>query len=228
MNTILTLVGKDLLRDARHPWGILVFMVIPVLTAVLVAMVFSPQADAQRNVTIDLAVLDHDDDFLSRVLRSISRQGEAGEHLRLHFVDSEQEGLRLLERRKASAFVVLPEDLSVDLLDGETTRLTLYKNPAQAILPRVVEEGLLLVSTGVSQALRLVQPELRAIRDMIEREEMPLALDVARVSSNSVERLRGVDTYLFPPLVRFETIDAADYRLRADSSPAVDPEATDP
>jgi hypothetical protein len=201
-------------------------MAIPVLTAAIVSLVFSPRADIQKNVTIDLAVLDRDDDFLSSVLRSISGQGEAAENLRLHFVETEDEGIGMLERRTASAFVVLPENLTVDLLEGRTTSLTLYKNPAQAILPRIVEEGLLVLCIGVSQALNLVAPELKAIRDMIERDEMPSSLEVAQVGSSSIERLETVEPYLFPPLIQFNTIEAADYTSSTDPNATVSEDQT--
>jgi hypothetical protein len=211
LKTIWTLVKKDLVRDARHPWGLIVFMIIPVVTALLMSLVFSPQSDITKNVTIHLAVLDRDDDFLSGVLRSISGQGQVAENLQLRFVETEDEGIRLVEKRKVSAFVVLPEDMTADLLDGTATTLTLYKNPAEAVLPRIVEEGLLVVCIGVSQALNLLQPELKAIRDMIERDRMPEALEVAQVGSSSVQRLRTIEPYLFPPLVQFKTIDASQY-----------------
>jgi hypothetical protein len=211
LKTIWTLVKKDLLRDARHPWGLIVFMMIPVLTAVVMSLVFSPRSDLQKNIQIDLAVLDRDDDFLSRVLRSVAGQGQAAENLRLHLVKTEAEGIRLVEKRKVSAFVVLPENLTVDLLDGAPTKLTLYKNPAQAILPRVVEEGLLIVCIGVSEALDLLQPQIKGIRDMIERDEMPRSLEVAQIGSSSIERMRTVEPYLFPPLVQFKTVNASDY-----------------
>lgn len=220
MRTIWTLLKKDLLRDARHPWGIIVYMIIPVLTAVIVSQVFSPQGDIEENITIRVAVLDRDDDFLSGVLRSIPGQGDAAENLQLHYVDSEEEGIELVERRKVSAFVVLPENLTVDLLEGTPTALTLYKNPAESILPRIVEEGLLVVCIGVSEGLGLLQPELKVIREMIERDEMPDALEVATVASDSVDRLRTVEPYLFPPLVQFQTIDASEY------VPAGDPNET--
>lgn len=211
MKTIWTLVKKDLLRDARHPWGLIVFMIIPVLTAVIVSLVFSPRGDIQKNVRIDLAVLDRDDDFLSRLLRSLSGQGQAAQNLRLHFVETEEEGIELVERRAVSALVVLPENLTADLLDSKSTCLTLYKNPAQAILPRIVEEGLLVVCIGVSQGLNLLQPQVKAIRDMIDRDEMPGTLEVAAIASASVERLRIVEPYLFPPLIQFKTVDASEY-----------------
>lgn len=211
MRNIWPLVRKDLLRDARHPWGLVIFMIIPVLTALIISLVFSPQGDIQENVVIRIAILDRDDDFLSLVLRSISNQGQAAENLQLNLVDTEEEGIDLLERRKASAFVVLPENLTLDLLESRTTAITLYKNPAEAILPRIVEEGLNIVCIAVSQALNLLQPEMTAIREMADRNEMPQAAEVAIVAANSVERLRTIEPYLFPPLIQFDTLNASDY-----------------
>jgi len=211
LKTIWTLIKKDLLRDARHPWGLVVFMIIPVLTAVIVSLVFSPRADFQKNVRIDLAVLDRDDDFLSGVLRSVAGQGQAAENLRLHMVKTEAEGLRMVEKRKVSAFVVLPQNLTTDLLDGKPAAMTLYKNPAEAILPRIVEEGLLVVCSGASEALKLLQPQIKGIRDMMGRDKMPGSLEVAQIGASSIDRLRTVEPYLFPPLVQFKTVDAADY-----------------
>jgi len=211
LRTIWTLVRKDLLRDARHPWGLIVFMIIPVLTAVIVSLVFSPRADIRKNVTVRVAVLDRDDDFLSRVLRSVVGQGQAAENLQLRFVETEEEGIGLVEKRKVSAFVVLPENLTADLLDGAATHLTLYKNPAEAILPRIVEEGLLVVCLGASEGLNLLGPQIKMIRDMMDRDEMPSSLEIAAVASSSAERLRTVEPYLFPPLVQFKTIAASEY-----------------
>ena len=220
MKNIWRLVKKDLLRDAKHPWGLVVFMIIPVMTAVIMSLVFSPQGDIQRNVTIDIAILDRDDDLLSGMLRSISNQGNAAENLRLHFVDTEESGIRLLEKRKASAFVVLPENLTVDLLDGTNTSISLYKNPAEAILPTIVEEGLNIVCIGVSQALHLLQPEIKSIREMVKQDKMPEPVEVASVASSSVERLRTIEPYLLPPLIQFQTINASDYVQSANADQA--------
>lgn len=211
MNNVVTLLKKDLLRDSKQPWVLIIFMIIPVLTAVIMSLVFAPQEDLQKNIKIDLALLDRDDDFLSGMLRSISNQGDAGENLRLHWVDTEEAGIKLIEKRKVSAFVVLPEDLTVDLLDGNATTLTLYKNPAEAILPVVVEEGLNLLCIFLSQAVDLLKPEMKIVRTWVEREEMPDPFEAARVASGSIERLRTVEPYLFPPLIQFKTVKASEY-----------------
>jgi hypothetical protein len=211
LKNIWKLLKKDLLRDAKHPWGLVILMIIPVLTAVLIALVFSPQGDIQKNVMIHIAILDRDDDLLSSMLRSISNQGQAAENLQLHFVDTEKAGIRLVEKRKVSAFVLLPENLTVDLLEGTATALTLYKNPAEAILPKIVEEGLNIVCIGVSQALNLLQPEIKSIRKMVKQDKMPEPIEVANVASSSVQRLKTIEPYLLPPLIQFETINASDY-----------------
>lgn len=211
MKNIWKLVKKDLLRDSKHPWGLVVFMIIPLMTAVIMSLVFSPQGDIQKNVTVHIAILDRDDDLLSGLLRSISNQGNAAENLQLHFVDTEEAGIRLVEKRKASAFVVLPENLTDDLLEGNSTSITLYKNPAEAILPKIVEEGLNIVCIGVSQALNLLQPEIKSIRKMFQQEKMPEPVEVASIASSSTQRLRTVEPYLLPPLIQFKTIKASDY-----------------
>jgi hypothetical protein len=205
------LVRKDLLRDTKHPWGIIVFMIIPVLSAVIVSLVFSPRNDIQKNVTVEVAVLDRDDDLLSGMLRSISNQGEAAENLRLHFVKTEEAGIKLIEKRKVSAFVVFPKNLTVDLLDGAAASVTLYKNPAESVLPKIVEEGINILCIGLSQALSLLQPELKAFRKMIEGDEMPEPVEVASLASESITRLKTIEPYLLPPLIQFETMDASEY-----------------
>ena len=209
MKNIATLLKKDLLRDSRHPWGILILMLMPLFTAVLISMVFS--GDISKNVVIRVAVLDRDDDLISGLIRSLSNQGEAAENIQLRFVETVDEGVRLLEKRKVSALVVLPEDLTVDLLKGEKMEISLYKNPAETVLPVIVEEALEIVCIGVSEALGLLGGEIATIREMLEAEEMPEALAVAEVASDSIKRLRQVEPYLIPPLVQFETVSGSEY-----------------
>jgi hypothetical protein len=211
LNNIWALLKKDLLRDARHPWGLAIFMIMPVLTAIIIGMVFSPRSDIQKSIRIDVAVLDRDDDLLTGIMRSVSNQGEAGENLRLHFVETEEAGIRLVERRKVSAFVVFPENLTVDLLEDRATAITLYKNPAESILPKIVEEGLGIVCNAVSQALILLQPELTEVHAMIERDEMPPGVEVAAVAANAIDRLKTIEPYLFPPLIQFNEVSASEY-----------------
>jgi len=221
---IATLVKKDLQRDARHPWGLIIFMLIPVMTAVIMSLVFSPKNDIQENIRVRIALLDFDDDFLGGLMRSMSQQGRLGENLVLQFVDTEAQGLKLVEKRKVSAFVILPKDLTQNILDLKATSLTLYKNPAEAILPAIVEEAINTLCIGISQAVVLLETEIKSIRDMADLDEIPNPLLVGMVAAQSTQRLKKVEPYFLPPLVQFNSLEAADYQSMAPAEPEPNPE----
>ncbi|NQV33258.1 MAG: ABC transporter permease [Phycisphaeraceae bacterium] len=224
MKHIATLVKKDLQRDARHPWGLIIFMLIPVMTAVIMSLVFSPKNDIQENIRVRIALLDFDDDFLGGLMRSMSQQGRLGENLVLQFVDTEAQGLKLVEKRKVSAFVILPKDLTQNILDLKATSLTLYKNPAEAILPAIVEEAINTLCIGISQAVVLLETEIKSIRDMADLDEIPNPLLVGMVAAQSTQRLKKVEPYFLPPLVQFNSLEAADYQSMAPAEPEPNPE----
>lgn len=224
MKHVGALILKDLQRDARHPWGLIIFMLIPVMTAVLMSLVFSPKNDLQENVRVSIALLDHDDDFLGGMMRSMSQQGQVGENLKLQFVDTEKEGLKLVEKRKVSAFIILPENLTQDILDQKATQVTLYKNPAEAILPTIVEEAINTLCIGISQAVVLLEPEIQTIRKMVDLDRMPNPLLVGMVAAQSAQRLKTVEPYLLPPLVQFNSINGSDYQSMAPTTPPVEQE----
>ena len=225
MKHIASLIKKDLLRDARHPWGLIIFMLIPVMTAVIMSLVFSPKNDLQKNVRVRMALLDHDDDFLGGLMRSLSQQGGLGDNLKLQFVDTEAQGLKLVEKRRVSAFVILPENLTQDILDHKPTSLTLYKNPAEAILPTIVEEAINTLCIGISHAVVLLEPELNSIRNMVDLDEIPNPLLVGMVAAQSTQRLKTVEPYFLPPLVQFTGLNASDYQPMAPTAPEPNTEA---
>lgn len=220
MKTVLQLLLHDLKRDWKRPWSMLLFAALPLALSVLIVSVFGGRGGSGPAPTIDVAVLDNDKDMLSRVLRSFSGQGDAAQHLRLHFVQSTQEGLRMVENSKASALIVLPEGMTEGLLNGQTNSIELYENPAQQILPKIVRQGVSLLALGLSGAAETLREPLRDIRQMIQGDHFPAEEAVGAVSSDSVRRLSGLRTYLFPPLVRFETVPAAEFQPLPTNAPA--------
>ncbi len=219
MKHIASLIKKDLQRDARHPWGLVIFMLLPVMTALIMSLVFAPKNDLQKNVRVRIALLDYDDDFLGGLMRSMSQQGRLGDNLDLQFVDTEAQGLKLVEKRRVSAFVILPKDLTEDILDLKAASLTLYKNPAEAILPTIVEEAINTLCIGISQAVVLLETEIKSIRDMADLDEIPNPLLVGMVAAQSTQRLKKVEPYFLPPLVQFNSVNASDYQPMAPTVP---------
>lgn len=220
MKTVLRLLLNDLKRDWKRPWSTLLFAAMPLVLSTLIALVFGGQSGAGPMPTIQVAVLDEDQDLLTRLLRSLPAQGDAARRLQLHFVASRQEGLRLLERRKASALVVLPKNLTQNLLKGQTNSIEFYENPAEQVLPKIVWEGVSLLALGLSGAAGTLGEPLRDFRELIRSNDFPAEAAVSGIASASVQKLRGLRTYLFPPLVQFETVAAADFVPLPTNAPA--------
>ena len=220
MRTILRLVGNDLKRDWKHPWSMLLLASLPLVLSLLIASVFGGKGGSGPMPTLHLAVLDEDKDLLTRLLRSLPSQGEGANHLQLHFVENREQGLKLVEKSEVSAFVVLPKKLTENLLNGQTNSIDLYENPAEQVLPKVAREGISLLALGLSGASEVLGDPLREIRDMVRSNDFPATVSVSDVASSSVSKLRAVRTYLFPPIVKFETVPAADFSPAPTNTPA--------
>jgi hypothetical protein len=221
LNTVLALVLNDLKRDWKRPWSILLLLSLPILLSLLLASVFGGKGGAASMPTVHVAILDQDKDMLTGILRSLPAQGDAAKQLRLHFVEKREEGLRLLEKSQVSALIVLPKNMTEDLLAGRTNSIELYENPAQQVLPKVVRQGVSLLAVGLSGAAEILQEPLRDCRELIRSNTFPADAAVLGVASQSVQKLRGLRTYLFPPLIQFKTVAAADYRVATTNPPAL-------
>jgi hypothetical protein len=212
LKNILHLIAKDLLRDWKHPWSILLFASLPLLMTLLISSVFGGRGGTVNMPVIHLAVMDQDDDFLSRALRSMSGQGDGKQQIQVHYTETRAEGIRLIERDAVSAFIVFPKHMTEDLLAGKTNAMELYENPAQQILPRIARQGALLMAAGLSGAGELLGEPLREVRAMFQMKEFPADAAVGSMAQRSAEKLRGLETYLFPPLITFTNIPASDWR----------------
>jgi hypothetical protein len=211
LNTILKLLLNDLRRDWKRPWSMLLLSALPLLMTVMIASVFGGGGGSGHMPVIQVAILDQDKDMLTDLLRSLPAQGDAAKNLRLHFVETRDEGLRLVEKGKVSALVVLPKNMTDDLLNGQTNTIELYENPAQQILPKIVRQGVSLMAVGLSGAADILGDPLRDLRGMIKSNGFPAEAAVTGVASTSFQKLKGIRTYAFPPLVKFETVAAADF-----------------
>lgn len=211
MKTILLLAAKDLFRDLKRPWGILILLSLPLVMATLMAWVFGRGGDDGASITLRVAVCDLDNDFFGGMLRSMGNQGGDDQRLQFILAETREEGLRMLENREASALLVLPEGMTANLLDGATAEIEIYPNPAESILPKAALQGADMFAAGVSEALRLMGPEIQAVRDWFESEEMPPSWTVAMMVYQGMQKMESLETYFFPPIVQFQTVPADEY-----------------
>jgi hypothetical protein len=212
LRTVLRLLRNDLKRDWKRPWSMLLLGAMPLVLSLLIASVFGGKGGSGPMPTVHVAILDQDKDLLTGMLRSLPTQGDAAQHLRLHFVESREEGLRLVEKDKVSALVVLPKNMTVNLLKGQTNSIELYENAAEQVLPKVVRQGVSLLALGLSAAAETLGGPLRDMRDLIRSNGFPASAAVGGVATTSVEALGHLRSYVFPPLVKFETVPAAEFQ----------------
>jgi len=219
LKTVLQLLLNDLKRDWKRPWSIILLAALPLILSLLIASVFGGKGGSGPMPTVHVAILDQDKDLLTGMLRSLPTQGEATRNLRLHFVENRAEGLRLVEKDKVSALVVLPRNMTENLLKGQTNVIELYENPAQQVLPKVVRQGVSLLALGLSTLADTLGGPLWETRELVRSNEFPAAAAVGKLATASVERLGHLRDYVFPPLVEFETVPAAEFQPVSTNAP---------
>lgn len=211
MKTVLLLLLNDLRRDWKRPWSTLLFAALPLVLSVLIALVFGGRGSSGPMPALHVAVLDEDKDTFSDLLRSLPAQGDAAKNLHLHWVETREEGLRLVEKGEVSALVVLPKDMTVDLLKGQSNSLELYENPAQQVMPKIVRQGVSLLALGLSTASETLREPLQDFRTMARTNTFPAATEVGQLAEAATQKLGNLRPYLFPPIVQYHTVDASDF-----------------
>jgi hypothetical protein len=199
---LLIAAAKDLRWRRRDPLAMVVWMGIPLALAGLLGLVAGGASGPSPRAK--LLVADQDDSFVSRLLLGAASSEQAS-----GFLDPERvaldEGRRRIDAGDASALLVVPAGFGRALLEENPTKLTLVKNPAQRILPGIIEEGLgILVEAGF-YAQRLIGEPLREIAagpaggaEFFEDQA------IAAVSAEINQRMRRLDGVLFPPALRVD------------------------
>jgi ABC-type multidrug transport system permease subunit len=200
------LLWKDLLRARRNPWPYVINLALPLCITAIIGLVFGGASKEGNLGRIKIAIVDHDDSVFSNFLRGGMNQGEASKYIQVQFVD-ETEGLKLLNKNKISALMIIPKGFTVDYLKGVgPLSLDLIKNPAQSFYPAIVEEFLQVAVTGLNAVSRNFQSELPDWKQVLEKKGMP---DIKRISDLLIRvgnRFQNADRYLFPPLVQYTKI----------------------
>ena len=179
----------------------------------LIALVFGRRGGSSGPVpTIHVAILDQDKDLVPRMLSYLLTQGDIAENVQLHPVEDQDEGLRLLEKRKASALVVLPEKMTERLLNGQAGAIELYENPTEQYLPKVVRHGVSLFAIGMSGVADVLQDATQSTHDSVQADDSPTEAALLQGSLQFLQKLRH-------SLIEFETVTPAEYRLQGTNEP---------
>jgi ABC-2 type transport system permease protein len=201
MRTFLAVVRKDLLRKLRSPLGPIIYLIFPVLFALLIGFTFGSSGD--KTAPIKLALVDEDGGVAARLLKSSFSQDRMP--TRFDIIEADMTvASRMIEDNKISAILRFPSGLSDSLFDGRTTYLEVVKNPAQGIYPQIVEEFVRVLALGSGSAVRVLGAPLKEIRAASRGKERPSEAFVSDVSIAINRRMQGVGRYALPPAIRLE------------------------
>lgn len=202
MDFFLASVRKDLRRILADLGTMTMWLGIPLVIGGLMHLGMGG-GDGPRP-RAHLLVADEDDTLLSGLLEGAASQG--GDGLVQLETTTRKEGLRKLDGGEGSALLVIPAGFGEALLAEDPITLELFTNPAQRILPGILEEGLRLVVDAAFYGQRLLGEPLR---EMVAgppsgADFFPDA-EIARISIEMNDRIENLGGVLFPPVIELET-----------------------
>jgi len=151
-----------------------------------------------------LLVVDAYSSLVSRFVTGALSQGGLSKIVDAQAADSAS-AMRLLRREKASGAVFIPRGFGADFLAARPTRLTLYKNPSERILPSILEEILATMADGGGAVQALLAEPMGRISRMQSGGSAPPESAVAGVSVSVQRAIARSGRYLLPPVIELKT-----------------------
>lgn len=208
MNTILSLLLKDLRRRTRAPVGVLVLIAIPLALSLIFGMVFSPSGD-QSIPPLKLLIVDRDGSLASRFVKAAFTQGDLASIVELREVTAE-EGAGMMDEGQASALLEIPAEFQAHLLDGKPVRLRLVKNPAEQFMPEIAEQVSGVICLLLDFGSRILAEPIGEIRSQTDRDTFPPREEWNTVSDLFFTAFRRVEKYVLPPVIELETEETSE------------------
>lgn len=158
------LYKKDLRRLTKQPAGFLFLIALPLVLASLMNIIFSNNNDSGVLPRIKLIVEDHDDSFVSNVLKGAFNRGELGKMFDVQEVEKDA-GRAYVEEDKVAALLIIPQGFADSLLAVSKTELYLIKNPSLDFGPKITEEVVHIFAEGADRLVRIGEKPIRLIRN---------------------------------------------------------------
>jgi ABC-type multidrug transport system permease subunit len=196
MRFLLTAVRKDLGRLRRDPLALATSIGIPFVLVAVITLVFSGgQATPQGR----LLVADEDGTFLSQALMSAFSREPLSKMIVIE-TTGRDDGRRRMDRGDASALLIVPKGFQTAFFRNRPVQLQLVTNPAQQILPKIVQETLSIVVDGGFYVQKVAAVPLRSLTTGQE----PSDATVAQASVAFKQFGDSLSKYLNPLLISLE------------------------
>jgi len=192
---------KDLLRWRRDPVGLLLWAAIPLAVVLLMKAAFG----GSGTPTAQLIWVDQDKTLITQALRTAFEQEQIAELIETTDADSTA-AMETLGKGKASVVVIFPRGFADDYLNAKTPKITLIKNPAQNILPKIVEETFSILVDGASYLQYVFDEPLQTLRDLVALDAAPPDSSILSISRGISAPLEQAGAYLLPPVIGVEVL----------------------
>lgn len=200
---------KDLRRQAADPVALVMWLGIPLLLGSMMSLVSGDSGPSPRGSVL---IANEDGGLLGRTVEASLQQGPLGEMFDVKRVTAVK-GRATVLAGDATALIVVPAGATAAFLAREPVTLTLVKNPAQRILPGIVEEALEMLAEGGFYVQRLLGEPLAQVNTEVNdgSDDTPTTATIATLATLFSTRIREVSPVLFPPVL--------DFSLSAPASP---------
>ncbi|HEV8041355.1 MAG TPA: ABC transporter permease [Bryobacteraceae bacterium] len=196
MRFVLTSTVKDLRRIRRDPVTILTWLGIPTFIAIILVVIFG-RGDARPNGK--LLIVDEDQGIGATLLSGAFSQGALSNMISIEKVERE-EGRHRINQGDASALLIIPKDFTIALLEGKAAQLQLLRNPAQRILPDIIEQVLSTLTDAAFYLQIVAGPQLREAARGATSDS-----GIAQLSVEFNHAVANSRKYLVPPMIQLET-----------------------
>lgn len=189
---------KDLRRRAADPLAIVLWLGIPLLVGGMLALVVGGTGQTPRGTVL---LADEDDGLVGRAIEAGLRQGPLGTLFEVQRTAA-ADGRAQLDAGDASALIIVPKGATDAVIDRTPLTLTVVTNPAQRILPGIVQEALELLVEGTFYLQRIFAEPLQRFRDRQPTgDDFPQTEQVTGLAASINDQLRGLRPVLFPPVL---------------------------
>lgn len=203
MSFALITMRKDSQRMRRNPAELVMWLGVPLIIGTLIILASGGKSGVQPKAHI--LVVDHDKSILSGLLIGALTQNVGDGLIQGESVTAEA-GQKRIHDGDASALLIIPEGFGAAVLREEATALQLITNPAQRILPGIIEESLSILVDVTFYAHRLIGDDLRAFAEGPEADANTFPdVQIADFSIKINRLVDNLQSYLSPMILQLET-----------------------
>jgi ABC-2 type transport system permease protein len=215
VKNIWLLIWKDFIRRWRNPVVIVGFLLIPVIFTFIFGFIFG-QEEEKVLPRISVLAVDKDQSILSNFFFSSFEQGELKELIDLKPVE-EEKGRKLINKGKASALLIIPENFQENVWNGRPAEINLLKNPSEQFLPQIVEEVSDITTLLLSSLFSVFSDELDTVRGFIEQGKLP-DKELSSLSVQMKNRIEGMAKFALPPVISIKQTTTSEEKQASELS----------